>query len=58
MYICSDAYVHRQTVSSLVQVMNCQLFSAKPVSEPMLTLDWQDPTEESFSEILISIQQI
>ena len=32
----SDAYMRRWTVSSLVQIMACRLFSAKPLSEPML----------------------
>ena len=32
----SDAYMQCWTVSSLVQMMACRLFGAKPLSEPML----------------------
>ena len=32
----SDAYMCRWTGSSLVQIMACHLFGAKPLSEPML----------------------
>ena len=32
----SDAYTRRWTGSSLVQIMTCHLFGAKPLSEPML----------------------
>ena len=32
----SDAYMRRWTGSSLVQIMACRLFGAKPLSEPML----------------------
>ena len=32
----SDAYIRRGTGSSLVQIMACRLFGAKPLSEPML----------------------
>ena len=32
----SDAYTCRWTGSSLVQIMTCRLFGAKPLSEPML----------------------
>ena len=32
----SDAYVRRQSVTLLVQIMACRLFGAKPLSEPML----------------------
>ena len=32
----SDAYMGRWTGSSLVQIMACRLFGAKPLSEPML----------------------
>ena len=32
----SDAYMRRRTRPSLVQIMACRLFGAKPLSEPML----------------------
>ena len=32
----SDAYMRRWTGSSLLQIMACRLFGAKPLSEPML----------------------
>ena len=42
-----DAYMRRQHRPSLVQIMFCRLFGAKPLSEPMLTF-WQlDPWEET-----------
>ena len=39
----SDAYMHRWNGSSLVQIMACRLFGAKPLSEPMLGYCWLDP---------------
>ena len=32
----SDAYMHRWTMATLVQIMPCRLNGAKPLSEPML----------------------
>ena len=51
----SDAYMRRWTGSSLVQIMACRLFGAKPLSEPMLEYcNWD--LGPNFSEILIGIQ--
>ena len=32
----NDSYLHKQTRPSLVQIMACHLFGAKPLSKPML----------------------
>ena len=51
----SSLYVRQWIVSTLVQIMACRLFGAKPLSEPMLgycLLDIGAP----FSEILTKIQ--
>ena len=51
----SDVYLHQQSKPLLVQIMACCLFSAKPLSEPMLViLIW--PIGINFTEILIKIQ--
>ena len=39
----SDAYLHQETGSSLVQTMACRLDGAKSLSEPMLDYCWLDP---------------
>ena len=41
----SAAYIGRWTESSLVQVMACRLFRAKPLPEPMLVYCQLDPWE-------------
>ena len=45
---------------SLLQMMACCLFSAKPLSEPMLPDCQLDPkhAKEGFSEILFKIQKV
>ena len=49
----SDAYMCKQTKPSLVQIMACRLFGAKPSSEPMLIYG---QLEIKFSEISMGIQ--
>ena len=51
----SAAYMRRWTGPSLVQVMACRLFSAKPLPEPMLAYCQLDSWEQIFSEIIIEI---
>ena len=51
-----DAYMHHQTRPSLVQIMACHLFGAKPLSKPMLHYCQMDPLGIYFREILIYIQ--
>ena len=43
----SDAYMHHQTQPSLLQIMVCRLFSAKPIFEPMFTYCQWDPKEQN-----------
>ena len=43
----SAEYMHQWTRSTLVQVMACHLFSAKPLPEPMLTYSQLDPKEQT-----------
>ena len=50
----SDAYMRQKPNPSLVKIMACRLFRAKPLSEPMLEYWWLDPyLGTNFSEILI-----
>ena len=35
-----EAYIHHQTMLSLVQMIACRLFGAKPLSEPILMNRW------------------
>ena len=42
-----DAYMRQWTWSSLVQIMACRLFGAKPLSEPKLTYCQLDPLEQT-----------
>ena len=51
----SDLYMHRQPRPSLFQIMASRLFSAKPLSEPMLVYCWMDTLGTNFSEIWIEI---
>ena len=57
----SDAYMHRQPRTSLVQTMICCLFSAKPLSEPVLEYCLVDPWEQTsvkfYSKLKIFIQE-
>ena len=48
----SAAYMRHWTYSPLVQIMACRLFSAKPLSKPMLGYCQLDPWEQ----IMIKIQ--
>ena len=41
----SDAYMHQETKSSLVQIMAFRLFGTKPLSEPTVTYCQLDPKE-------------
>ena len=43
----NDAYMHRWTRPSLVQVMACRLFGTKPLPKPMLTYCQLDPQEQT-----------
>ena len=47
-----DAYMHLWTASSLVQVMACRLFSAKPLPEPMQTVSWilRNKLQQNFNQ--------
>ena len=45
----SDAYLHQETKTSLVQVMAWRLFGAKPLIEPMMTYYQSDPWEQTLS---------
>ena len=49
----SDAYMRRCTWSSLIQIMTCRQFGAKPLYEPMLLIG---PVGKKHSEFLIGIQ--
>ena len=51
----NDAYMHHQPRPSLVQIMACCLFAAKPLSEPMLYYCQQDPLEKNVSQIVFQI---
>ena len=42
----SDAYMRRQPKTSLVQIMACRLFGAKPLSEPKLEHCQLNPWEQ------------
>ena len=47
----SDAYMHQYNIQTLVQIMACRLFGAKPLSEPMLPycqLDAKEHTSVTF----------
>ena len=44
----NDVYMHQLNIPKLVQIMACRLFSAKPLSEPMLRYSQLDPTEHIF----------
>ena len=44
----SAAYMRHWTGSSLVQVMACLLFGAKPLPEPMLAYCWLDSWEHNW----------
>ena len=48
------AYMRQETRSSLLQIMACRLFGAKPLSEPILEI-FIGLLEANFSEILIVI---
>ena len=48
----SAAYMRQWIGSALVQIMACRLFSAKPLSKPMLGYCQLDPWEKNFSEII------
>ena len=54
LYSC-PAYMHQWTRSSLVQIMACHLFGAKPLPQTTLTYCQLAPWEQS--EILINIQK-
>ena len=41
----SDAYIHQYNIPTLVQIMACRLFGAKPLSEQMLHYGQLDPKE-------------
>ena len=41
----SDAYMHQSVQHTLVQIMACRLFGAKPLSRPMLPYCQLDPKE-------------
>ena len=41
----SDAYMRQYNIPTLVQIMACRLFGAKPLSEPMLPYCQLDPRE-------------
>ena len=41
----SDAYMRQHNMPTLLQIMACRLFSAKPLSKPMLPYYQLDPTE-------------
>ena len=53
----SDAYMRQYTKLSLVQIMVCRLFGAKPLSEPMPSYCSLDPWEQIFSEIRKSMEK-
>ena len=44
--LCNTAYMRRHLRTSLVQIMVCHLFCAKPLSEPMLEHCQLDPWEQ------------
>ena len=52
----SDAYMHQQTKPPLIQIMARHLFSAKPLSEPMLIYCQLVPSEINFSETSMEIK--
>ena len=41
----SDTYMRQYNIPTLVQIMACRLFGAKPLSEPMLPYSQLDPKE-------------
>ena len=51
----SDAYMRQFNMPTLVEIMACRLFGAKPLSEPMLPYCQLDPKEHIFNEILTKI---
>ena len=50
--------MHHWTGSSLVQVMACRLFGAKPLPEPMLTYCQFVPFRTNFSKIVMEVQTL
>ena len=53
----SDEYMHHQPKTSLVQIMSCGLFGAKPSSEPILYyLLSTGPLGTNFSQIVFRIR--
>ena len=52
----SDAYMHPQTTSSLVQIMACHLFGAKPLSELMMVYCQLDPKEPISMKFYLKIK--
>ena len=48
-----DAYMAKQSGSSLIQIMTCPLFGVRPLPESGMTYCQLDPQEQiKFSEIL------
>ena len=43
----SDSYMHQKTWQSLVQIMGCRLFGAKPLSDPMMVYCQLDPKKRT-----------
>ena len=46
----SDAYMRLYNIPTLVQIMACRLFGAKPLFEPMLPYCQLDPKEQTSTE--------